>query len=173
MRSFWALGLAVLVVAMGCASGGGGRISAESLEPCDVNTPVGEDWRQVVAEELSFCVPAGWRAMGSNGWRGGGGSLTWGLGEPRPRIESTLVTVRASEMPPAALNPTQQRRFSEQIGGVPVELWLTEWQGRFLTGATWTTPRSMYMNGEAISQRDADALFEVYRTVRVKSGMAN
>ena len=159
---------AILFAALGCASGGIGRITAESLGPCEVNAPENGDWRQVVAEEISFCVPADWTAMGKYGWRGGGASLDWGFGEPRRQLRSgTIVMVRAGEMPPSPRSPIQQRRFSEQIGGVTVELWLTEWPGEFFTGANWKTTRPMYMTGETTSQREADILLWIYRTVRV------
>lgn len=136
---------------------------AEALGPCEVPTPEEEDWRQVAAEGVSFCVPADWRPMGSKGWRGGGGSLTWGSVEPRRPAQGRLLTVRASDIPA----PTQERRFSELIGGVSVELWLTGSEGEFLTGATWENPRPLYMNGEAISLRDSEVQLEIYRTVRI------
>jgi len=164
-------GLGMLFAALGCATGGRPRITAESLGSCDVEAPGNEDWRQVVAEGISFCVPADWTAMGKSGWRGGSASLTWGYGEPRGRVRSTKVVVRASEMPPSPPIPTQQWRVSEQIGGIPVDLWLTEWSGEFYTGATWDIPRSMYMTGEAASQRDADILLGVYRTLRVRGSV--
>lgn len=78
-----------------------------------------------------------------------------------------MVMVRAGEMPPRPPQPTQQRRFSEMVGGIPMQIWLTEWPGEFYTGATWETPRAMYMTGQATSQREADTLLEIYRTVRV------
>jgi hypothetical protein len=160
-------GLAMLLAALGCATGGGPRITAESLGSCAVNAPENGDWRQVVAEGISFCVPADWKAMGKNGWRGGSASLTWGHGESSRQVRTKLVVVRASDMPPSPPLPTQQWRISEQIGGIPVDLWLTEWPGEFFTGANWDIPRPMYMTGEAASQRDADILLGVFRTLRV------
>ena len=167
MEGCRALGLGVLIVALGCATGGGGRIPAESLGPCEVNAPKEHDWRQVASEEISFCVSADWTSMGRNGWRGSGGSVTWGSGAPERRIETATMVVSSDDMPPMPPRPIQPQRFAEVIGGVPVELWLIERQGEFLTGATWNSPRSMYMTGEAIFRGNADLQFEIFRTARI------
>jgi len=78
------------------------------------------------------------------------------------------MVVRADEIPPeppAAVG--QAQRFTEVIGGVPVELWIIERQGEFLTGAAWNSPRPMHMTGEANSRRNADLQLEIFRTARI------
>jgi len=161
----------LVVCAWGCATGGASRIPATSLPSCAVPTPAGEDWRQVVNEEFSFCVPSDWASSGSNGWRGDGGSIEWGYGEPRLRTRSVTTVTRVGDLPsPPPSPPGHSTRTTETIGGVPVDLWIIDLGGEILTGAQWTMPSRIHMTGEASSRRQAERQLEIVRTVRMDEG---
>lgn len=165
----WATRIGVALLCCGCATGSGSRSSAESFPPCEVPTADAASWRQVNTGDLSFCVPAGWKPSGSHSWRGEGGSITWGYGVPKPR-RVTVTTVVPADEPPASPPsfPGSTNQLRETIGGVSVDLWITEIGGKIFTGATWKEPQRVYMNGEAPSQMLARRQLDVFRTVRVK-----
>lgn len=161
---------ALLLVLWGCAANSTSRIPGASLPPCSVPTPAEEDWRLVVSEEISFCVPADWMSSGSNGWRGDGGSIAWGYGEPRMRTRSVTTVTRVGDPPSPPPPPGHSSRVTETIGGVSVDLWIIDLGGEILTGAQWTVPRRIHMTGEASSQRQAERQLDVYRTARINPG---
>mgnify|MGYP001816040185 CR=1 FL=1 len=164
---WWAGQVGVILLCVGCATGGGPQISADSLPPCEVPAPPTEDWRQVVAEGISFCLPADWRSAGSKVWRGDGGSNTWGFGEPRRELRGMMVAVRAEDLPNPPPLPGSTNRLVETIGGVSVELWINTFGGETFTGAQWTEPQRFYVTGEASSPIEGQRQLNVFRTARI------
>ena len=145
-----------LILTTGCATSGSSGATANTLPPCQVEVDESRDWRQVTSDVVSFCVPAGWTSLGRNEWLGRGGSIRWGTG-PQPRGVGT---------PPNQLPSGQERRFTEVIGGVSVDLWISRVESRFHTGAEWRTPREVHMNGTASSRAAAELQLDIFRTAR-------
>jgi hypothetical protein len=167
--AWWTKGIGLAVFCWGCATGSGSRFLAESLPPCGVPTAGPANWRQVISGDLSFCVPADWKPSGSHGWRGDGGSITWGYGAPKARRVSVTTVVPADGLPGSPPPfPGNTNRLSETIGGVAVDLWITEVGGKIFTGAQWKEPQRLYMTGEASSQVQAQRQLNVFRTARLK-----
>lgn len=141
--------------------------AATGISPCRVTVPAPDSgtWHQIQGQGFAFCVPADWRASGARGWRGDGGSITWGTGEYRPRTTvGPLTRVPASirtnpAPPPGTLNVT------EVIGGETAHLWESQVQGSEHTGATWET-RRIYFEGTSGGPQGAARQFMVYRTVQ-------
>jgi len=150
--------LCPLLVIAGCATGGSSGATADALPLCQVEVEESRDWRQVTSDVVSFCVPAGWTSPGRNQWRGRGGSIRWGTGSQLTR----------GDTPPNQPSGGQGRRFTEVIGGVPVDLWISQAESQFHTGAEWRTPRDMHMTGTATSRAAAELQLDIFRTARPK-----
>ena len=159
-------GVGLLLLVSGCATVST-RSPTESLPPCGVPVPQGEEWRQVIAEGINFCVPADWTSFGSNTWRGSGGSVSWGPGEPNPRRLGVFTVPRGLDPTGPPPPPVYSNRITEVIGGVSVDLWIRDAGGQILTGAQWTTPSLMNMTGEASSRRNAELHWTIFRTARI------
>ncbi|MGH7662705.1 MAG: hypothetical protein ACRENI_00155 [Gemmatimonadaceae bacterium] len=130
-------------------------------------------WQEVRATGFTFCVPANWRPVGGSPagdhdattWRGDGGSISWRVGEYRPRpIRTEIATVRVGDPLPAA-SPGEIRHFDEVIGGRRATLWDNQFEGEYYTGAKWVSP-AIYLEGETRSRGSARLQLDVYRTVR-------
>jgi hypothetical protein len=143
--------------------------SAQAAEPVPCTVPVAsspqEQWQQVSARGFTFCIPTSWRATGRNTFRGDGGWVRWGTGEPRP-TEVATVTVRVPAGSPLPTLPGRHNRFPETIGGFVAELSDNEYEGTFYTGAQWQTPVRIYLQGQTTDLRGRDRQLEIYRTVR-------
>jgi hypothetical protein len=164
------ISVVVALLVAGCASGGERRpaaVEARDLPACGVSAPEARGpWHQVAATGFTFCVPDRWRSTGSQTWRGDAATLTWGMGEYRGAVQQRVVVVPAGQLPPDQVPGTRSNRFTEVIGGVRVELWESEVDGRLRAGGTWTQPTRIYMRGEAPRQDTIDLLLDIYRTVR-------
>jgi len=146
-----------------------GRGSAQEAQTVPCTVPVAsapqEQWQQVSARGFTFCIPSSWRATGRNTFRGDGGWVRWGTGEPRP-TEVATVTVSVPAGSPLPTLPGRRHRFPETIGGYVAELWDNEYEGKFYTGAQWQTPDRIYLEGQTTDPGGRDRQLEIYRTVR-------
>lgn len=156
------------LAATGCATSA--VVPASTLPECRVSGAPAE-WRQVSAEGLTFCVPENWRSAGSRSWRGDGGRVRWEWGQRVRAVSSTVVVTRGSpptrEQARAALPVSPVQRSTETVGGELVDLWISEVEGAYRTGADWQTGRTMYMTGEAVSLSEAERQLDIYRSVRL------
>lgn len=168
--------LSFLVVPLGAAAQESPPAgTGQEVRPCTAVVP-GTDltgWKEVRARGFTFCVPASWRSSGrarkgvdARTWRGGGGEVTWGLGDHRSTrvVTTTVVTVRAGDPLPEA-PPGQVNRFTEVIGGSLAELWDNQFDGERYTGAKWARP-SVHLAGESHDAGTSHIQLQVYRTVR-------
>lgn len=164
--------LSLLFVPLGAAAQ---ESTAPEVRPCAATVP-GTDltgWREVRATGFTFCVPAGWRAVGrvrKNGvdartWRGGGGEVKWGTGEYRSVATATTVTVVSGPVSAIPRPSGNVNRYSEVIGGKRADLWDNEREGRSYTGAEWSAP-AVYVAGESRDRATARLQLQVIRTVR-------
>jgi hypothetical protein len=147
----------------GCVTTGSGGSTAAALPPCQVETEPSRDWRQVTADSISFCVPAGWTLRGQNQWQGRGGSIRWAAG---PLGAGGRASVEGAGDPAA----DQGYRQTEVIGGFPVALWVIRNESQYRTGAYWRTPREMHMRGTATSEAAAELQLDIFRTARPQGG---
>jgi hypothetical protein len=170
--------LLALLLAGGCSTAVQQKAAApvEAIAACTLFVAGAEQpsWRQVQAEGFTFCVPESWRAAGrgSNSgtdartWRDGSGSITWGTGAPprRGRVGTAVVSVQRGQPLPAP--PGNVQRATETIGGHPAQVWNNRFENTSYTGATWTTPKRVFLIGETQDPAAAAVHLQVYRTVR-------
>lgn len=154
--------LVISATAFSCMTAGRSSSTAETLPPCPLETEQSRDWREVTTSLMTFCVPAGWTAQGQNQWQGRGGSIRWSPGLPGAGGRAGLGSAGNAAA-------GQERRFSEVLGGFPVELWMARMEGGFQTGADWRVPREMHLRGTATSEAAAELQLDVFRTVRPRS----
>lgn len=163
----------LLLLLAGFAALAPSHASAQTTETVPCSVPVsaapGEPWQQITGRGFTFCIPASWRAASRNTFRGDGGWVRWGTGEYRGGPSETgtaFITVPANG--PLVLPPPRGRynHFPETIGGSVAELWDSELDGKFYTGAQWQTPERIYLAGECTDARARDLQLEIYRTVR-------
>jgi hypothetical protein len=147
--------------------------------PCNEPIPdrPNESWRLVRADGFTFCLPMSWRPSGRSSssadaktWRGDGGSITWGRGEPRLGAPGTGTGPRGTAVgviPAEQLMGFEQSRNRrvEEIGGRQAEIWHWEDRGTHYTGAQWRQP-DFFIYGEARSSAVADLQLTIYRTTR-------
>jgi len=148
--------------------------SAQAAEPVPCSVPVAsapqEPWQQITARGFTFCIPSSWRAGPRNTFRGDGGWVRWGTGEYRSGSRETgtmIVAVPANQVP--SFQPTPRGRynhFPETIGGAVAELWDSEVDGKFYTGAEWQRSVHIHLAGETADARVRNIQLEIYRTVR-------
>jgi hypothetical protein len=147
---------------------------SQEVEPCAVETPsTDEVWRLVRADGFTFCVPPDWAPVGKPGkdgfaqhrWRSGPSSITWTRGQYTEERESFSVSRDASSMPRQPRQP-DIRRTSERIGGGVAEMWTSDLQSSYRTGAVWESPSAIYFLGEARRRDQAQLHLDIYRTVR-------
>ena len=173
VKSLWLI-LPLLLVPRVVAAQDTARVATPGAErPCTVTLP-GADlsgWKEVRATGFTFCVPANWRPSGrarggvdAGTWRGGSGSITWGVGAYRPQEVVTRVVVVGDGSPDPG-PPGQVRRFPEVIGGAAADLWDNQFDGKHYTGAEWRS-RSAYISGDSRDGGTANLQLRVYRTVR-------
>jgi len=129
-----------------------------TVEGTDVST-----WREVAANEFTFCVPAEWR-VGERDARHGSATLTWGSGAPP---HETLGKSTGPVAGPAVSRSTLDlRQFSEEIGGRRAQLFRNRYgDDTYRSGASWDTP-AVWLNGASRTAREADMQITIYRTVR-------
>jgi hypothetical protein len=142
--------------------------AAETV-PCSVPAASApqEQWQQITARGFTFCIPSSWRAGARNTFRGDGGWVRWGTGEVRRETGTTVVTVPANAIPSTLPTPPGRfNRFPETIGGFVAELWDSEVDGKFYTGAQWERPERIHLTGESTDARVRNIQLEIYRTVR-------
>jgi hypothetical protein len=95
--------------------------------------------------------------------------ISWGEKEYRSRrIATVVVAVPAGNPLPGP--PGQFHRFSEVVGGGVAEFWDNQVEAEYFTGAQWSTPKAVYIAGEARDRRSADVQLQIYRTVRFTEG---
>jgi len=180
--------LTILMLVQACASGPTGWTPAARVDPASCaapSTPAGKPWQLVAEAGFTFCVPSDWRLDGHM-WRGGGGSITWGIGTPAPwpmirgevvgtitgpvtRINSTGQVTSQGTVPMVADNAQggaqcSDQRFTERVGGLMANFYHVCF-GRHFTGAWWLT-RGVYVTGDAADALTAELQMQVYRSVR-------
>jgi hypothetical protein len=165
---------AFLLLLAGFAASTPPPASAQAAEKVPCSVPVAsasqEPWQQITARGFTFCIPSSWRAGSRNTFRGDGGWVRWGTGEYRggPRETGTaIIAVPANEVPNLVPMPRgRYNHFPETIGGSVAELWDSEVDGKFYTGAQWERPTRIYLAGESTDARVRSIQLEIYRTVR-------
>jgi hypothetical protein len=183
----------IAVCLTGCASQPRAADSAASATadfPACTAPPSPTDtlWREVRAAGFTFCVPASWSSQGlpagpaldPHTWRSPteyhyhhtSATITWGTGVPPARFETRtqhVVSRGGGELPQRLTTTVPQPpdvRYTEILGGRMAEV--SEW--RFAgpvhhTEARWRDP-GMYLQGETRSERLAQLLLAIHRTVR-------
>lgn len=164
-------GMSLVVLALtaaGCATSA--VVRASTLPECSAAGAPAE-WLQVKVEDLTFCVPESWRSAGPRSWRGAGGRIQWAWGQRVREVASTVVVVMGSpptrEQAAAALPVSPVQRTMETVGGELVDVWISEVEGAYRTGADWQTGRTMHMTGEATSLSAAERQLDAFRSVRL------
>lgn len=174
-----ALVMAALAAPVAPASRGAAGAVPQTT-PCQVEVPEGsrERWQEVRAEGFTFCVPGDWRPDGERGWRGRGGSVTWGTGKPGP-VTGVATEVVAVEVQPGmtereieraaeeklSLRAPRSRQFSEVVDGKRAEMWQMDMDNVVHTGAQWDAPQ-VFLMGRARNERAARLQLGIFRTVR-------
>lgn len=138
--------------------------------PCSVAVPENSgEWKQVVSENVTFCVPAAWRVRGTRASYAGG-SLRW-------QHESVRAVTRlASSSGPQSISggrnpnstPVRTESVPEVIGGRPATVMRQMGVGRLQTHVTFTQPPLFSISGEAAGDEHVTTQLAVYRTVRFK-----
>ena len=129
-----------------------------TVEGIDVST-----WREVVATDFTFCVPAEWRVRGRDA-RYGSATLKWGPGAP-PR-ETLGKSTGPVPGPTVSASSFDRRNFSEEIGGQLAQLLRGRYgDDRYYSSAAWATP-AVWLTGTSRTARDTDLQIAIYRTVR-------
>jgi hypothetical protein len=168
--------LLAILLAAGCSTAVQQNADApvEAIAACKLLVAGAEQpsWQQVQAEGFTFCVPESWRPTGRGSgsgadartWRHSAGSITWGTGAPPRRVGTAVVTVQRDQPLPAP--PGNVQRATETIDGHPAQVWNNRFENTSYTGATWTTPRRVFVIGETQDPAAAAVHLQVYRTVR-------
>lgn len=166
--------LAVLVMATASSSAGAAQEAPLEMQPCNVATEAADStWRLVRADGFTFCVPPEWSPVGKPGkdalaqrkWRSGLTSIEWTRGRYVPERLPFIVSGEPGSTP---RGPPQAdiRQTSERIGGGVADMWLSDLQTGYRTGAVWTSPGAIYFLGEARRREQAQVHLDIYRTVR-------
>ena len=133
------------------------------------NRPSGEsgDWRQVYAENFSFCIPADFRQVDpglgfiapSGGWEGPSGTIRWRSLGGEADIAYPLHEWQST-------NVGNTHRFTETIGGAKARLWDDRGQdGTRLTRAVWDA-QGIVLEGIGTNPYAAGLHLKIIRTVR-------
>lgn len=171
------------------------RTAPVAAVPCEVRSAGSVDslWRQVRASGFTFCVPASWQPSGqardsvdASSWKGGGGSVTWGIGRPRSMIGPDVVftvTMPVITVPrggtsttgtnePVPLPPDRSSRQCSQptntpssSSGVTVMVTQIQCQGIWTTTA-WSTAPAMYIQAEAHTAKVAALEVSMMSTIQ-------
>lgn len=134
--------------------------------PCTVPVPEGSgEWKQVTAQNVTFCVPASWRVRGTRASYSGG-TIRW-------QNTATQVMTRQSSGPQSisgrtSPNSSQVRteRLPETIGGRQAEVWRQMGVGRLQTGVSFAQSPQFSITGEASGEEQVLLQLAVFRTVR-------
>ncbi len=189
-RPFLSLIPALYVVA--CA-GQQSQVTPVAIVPCAVPGVGSPDslWRQVHASGFTFCVPASWKSSGHAQdsvdaplWKGDGTSVTWGLGRPLGGIgrQSTAeITGRIAYGSPGMTvlepgrvtihkcDPPTNTPFT--VEGVVVLVTQVRCEAVTWTTTGWSTAPAIYVQGEAHTEKLADLLVRIMRTIRFTSSL--
>ncbi len=135
--------------------------------PCTVPVPENTgEWKQVTAENVTFCVPASWRVRGTRASYAGG-SIRWQLAALRTSMRSSGPQSITGASDP---NSTQVRTETvpETIGGRQATILRQMGVGRLQTSVNFAQPPLFSITGEAAGEEHVAMQLAVYRTVRFK-----
>ena len=139
--------------------------------PCTVPVPENTGaWKQVTAENVTFCVPANWRVRGTRASYGGG-SIRWEHATVRATPSAsasgpTSLTGRSNSSPNST--PVRSEALPEMIGGHQATVMRQMGVGRLQTSVNFPNPPQFSMTGEASGEEQVNLQLAVYRTVRFK-----
>ncbi len=141
---------------------------ADDYVPCPVVVPDAPEgsWRELETPSFTFCVPGHWRNVGRRRVAGDGGYVEWDSGDLRRRERGPEI-FRPDRYEPTV---TYLDRRNVRIGGGTGDIWMTETQGDYRTGAQWREPAGVYMTGRSRSEATARLQLRVYATVRFEEG---
>ncbi|MCC7003376.1 MAG: hypothetical protein IT357_14560 [Gemmatimonadaceae bacterium] len=138
--------------------------------PCTVPVPEGTgEWKQITAENVTFCVPATWRVRGTRASYAGG-SIRWQHTANRVMIRSgsTSSPQNISGSSNANSSPVRTESVPEIIAGRQATVMRQMGVGRLATSVNFTQPPPFSISGEAAGEEHVTIQLAVYRTVRFK-----
>ncbi len=136
--------------------------------PCSVPVPDSSGaWKQVEAENVTFCVPAGWRVRGTRASYGGG-SIRWEHTASQGGSRQSAGPQSISGSRNANSSPVRSEALPEMIGGRQAVVMRQMGVGRLQTSVVFSAPPQFSITGEAAGDEQVKVQLAVYRTIRFK-----
>lgn len=174
--------LTLVLATLSAACGHTSPPAPQAFEPCEIPDVQSPDsmGRMVHGTGFTFCLPESWRpavhgqdSTDAKLWRGGSGSVTWGLGRPRSfvggdvQLRVTAPIVRGTNPRPIPQDPPStcsRKTMPLMPDGVSIIVTDVECQRQWTITALSLQP-AVFVQGETRSEKGADLLEQIMSTI--------